>query len=133
MNTKHLMSGSAALFAVLGLTILFLPAEIAIPAGLDPGSAVLIQLLSAGFLAMASLNWHGRSAVYGGIYGRPIILANTMFGVLLCTTLTGFLLDSSVDSRLWALAALLGLYAFGFGRLIWSPPSMPGASETQDD
>ncbi len=131
------MSASAVLFAVLGLTILFLPVEIAVLSGLDPGSAVLIQLLSAGFLAMASLNWHGRSAVYGGIYGRPIILANTMFGVLLCTTLTGYLMDSSIDSTtdswLWGLAVLLGLYAFGFGRLMWSSPSMPGAAHGKDD
>ena len=72
------MTLSAAALAALGLGASFLPQEIlgraAMPA--DRFSVAVIQLAGALYIAFALLNWSAKGALLGGIYGRPIVLAN---------------------------------------------------------
>lgn len=69
---------SVAVLAALGVSATFLPQEIA---GLDGGAAepftvILIQICGALYLGFAALNWTAKGTLLGGIYGRPIVLAN---------------------------------------------------------
>jgi hypothetical protein len=78
------MTLSAAALAALGIIASFLPQEIlsraAMPA--DRFTVALIQLAGALYIAFAMLNWSAKGALLGGIYGRPIALANfTHFGI----------------------------------------------------
>lgn len=72
------MTLSAATPAALGISASFLPQEIlnraAMPA--DRFTVALIQLAGALYIAFAMLNWSAKGALLGGIYGRPIVLAN---------------------------------------------------------
>src|SRR4029077_12036096 len=72
------MTLSAALLAVFGVAASFLPREILVHAGssVDPFTATLVQVAGALYIGFALLNWAARGHLLGGIYGRPIGLAN---------------------------------------------------------
>lgn len=72
------MTLSAAFLAALGLAASFLPQELLRNAGLPPDRfpVTTIQLAGALYLGFAMLNWSAKGTLLGGIYGRPIIMAN---------------------------------------------------------
>ncbi|WP_210463318.1 hypothetical protein [Rufibacter roseolus] len=78
MNTKIVMSGSAVVMAVLGLTASFLPQEVLASLGAEAtGMApLLVQLLGALYLGFAILNWMAKGILIGGIYARPLAMGN---------------------------------------------------------
>jgi hypothetical protein len=69
---------SAAVLAVLGLSASFAPQEILVHAGSQPDAftTTLVTLAGAAWIAFAILDWAARGNMMGGIYGRPIALAN---------------------------------------------------------
>ncbi len=79
-STGLVMRGSALLLGGLGLALLFAPAETTALFGWTGGGA-LSTLAAGGLLAVAALDWMGRGAIYGGIYGRPIVVANLMMAL----------------------------------------------------
>ncbi len=74
MTSTLISVASATILLLAGLPLLFAP-DAVLPrfpvAGIWLG-----QLLGAAWLGVAALNWLSRSAVLGGIYGRPVVLAN---------------------------------------------------------
>ena len=70
------MTMSAVVLAVLGVLTLFFPEELVTALQLGAAVQLPVQLLAGGFFGIAVLDWTGRGAIYGGIYGRPIVLAN---------------------------------------------------------
>ena len=82
--------------------------------GLAEAAEVPLQLFAGGLLAIASLNWMGRGAIYGGIYGRPIVVANFGFGLIMTTTFGSAYFDGALAPWSWTLAATSGLYTVGF-------------------
>ncbi len=78
LDRKLLMTSSAIFFIVIGFLFLFLPEEILRYLKIEAGQLeiVLFQLLSALYLGFGVLNWMSRSALIGGIYKRPVVLAN---------------------------------------------------------
>lgn len=81
MISSWILRASAGLLALAGVALLFASDEILprLAAGFPPAGAWLGQLLAAALLALAELNWLGRSQLVGGIYGRPVVLANATF------------------------------------------------------
>lgn len=122
MTPKTLMTTSAAGFAALGAITLFFPEELAAAAGLHITAAFPVQLLSGGFFAIANLNWTGRGAIYGGIYGRPIVMANLMLGLITTINLVTAQLGGVLPPWGWVIAGIFGTYTFGFWKLMSSPP-----------
>lgn len=80
MNTKYLMLTSAIFYAIMGLSLSFLPQEVAGLFQINPQPIVILflQLLSGFLLGFAMLNWNTKSAPIGGIYNKPIALANLL-------------------------------------------------------
>ena len=78
MNTKLILTTSAILLAVLGLSLTFAPDEIL--AALDYNSSksitLIFQLLGALYFSFALVNWNIKDGRIGGIYNRPIALGN---------------------------------------------------------
>ncbi len=77
ISTRLSRLTAVALF-IGGLALLFVP-DVVLPR-LVPGfpreGLWLGQLLAAAWLGLASLDWLSRSALLGGIYGRPVVAAN---------------------------------------------------------
>jgi hypothetical protein len=80
IKTRWLMTTSALLLAVLGVALSFLPHEILALTGAPaaPRLVMLTQLGGAMALAWAILNWMSRGQRLGGIYNRPLALANVL-------------------------------------------------------
>jgi hypothetical protein len=121
--TKTLMSVSAIALAILGATALFVPAELASIAGLGTSAGIAVQLAAGGWLSIAALNWIGRNAVYGGIYGKPIIVANLAIGLICAATLLSGVVEDRVHPWVWSPALLFLAQTIGFGKLLWTSPA----------
>lgn len=78
MNTKLIMTLTAILLAVLGLSLTFAADNIIVWLGIDNSVPInlIFQLLGAAYFAFAMLNWMAKGAIIGGIYNKPIAIAN---------------------------------------------------------
>jgi len=78
MNTKVLMTVSAAIMGVAGILLTFLPEELLgyISSGEMNPLILILQILGALYFAFAILNWMARGNIIGGIYSRPIAIGN---------------------------------------------------------
>ena len=84
MNTKLLMTASAIILGIIGLSLSFIPIEITEYLNLDTNiiSTLSSQLLGALYLGFSMMNWMAKGSTIGGIYNRPIAIGNFMhFGV----------------------------------------------------
>ena len=118
---RILLQVSAVLYLAAGALFLFLPREIAPTIGLPPIELPL-QLFAAGLLAMGWLNWMSRGVPVGGIYGRPISIANVAFAVAAAGSVLSGVLDGDIGPIGWIPAAVFGLLAAGF---FWAMRSQP--------
>ncbi|HKJ01824.1 MAG TPA: hypothetical protein VJ997_05195, partial [Longimicrobiales bacterium] len=118
--TGLIMRGSAVGLGALGLALLFAPVEGAEAFGWGAGGPLAPSLAASGFLAVAIMDWMGRTAIYGGIYGRPIVMAN------LVLSLTGGLpllksqmVDAGATPWGWVPAAVLAAHGTAFALLLF--------------
>jgi hypothetical protein len=72
------MTSTAILFAAIGISLIFAPNYIIRLFGINDsmGLNLILQLLGAAYYAFAMLNWMAKGAIIGGIYNRPIAIAN---------------------------------------------------------
>ena len=117
------MPSTAVILGVAGTGLLFAPVEVSDFVVGAPTSEAAGQLISAGFLAVAVLNWIGRGAVYGGIYGRPMILANFLFGFILGTTTLRAAIEHG--GSVWILAVYGALHTAAFAWMLLRPAPGP--------
>jgi hypothetical protein len=117
----------------MGLAALFFPDEIATGIGLGASAELPLQLASAGLFAIATLNWIGRGAIYGGIYGRPVILANFSFAVVLTGTLVRASLDGKIGVWGWILSAVFLLHTLWAWVVMRSHPNAPASSNESNE
>ena len=80
MHTRWLLISSAVGLGAAGVALWFLPQEVLGALGETPRAPiiVLIQLTGAMAMAWAVVNWLVRGQRIGGIYNRPLALANFM-------------------------------------------------------
>lgn len=123
------MMASSVLLVVLGLAGLFLPEAVAGGLALPAGASQVVPLVAGGQLGFAAVNWVGRGAIYGGIYGKPIVLGNWLNGVIATSTLVDWQLDApSASATGWVVVGLLVVYVAAFTRLLFWPPFRDSAS-----
>jgi hypothetical protein len=124
MRTRIIMTASALFLAILGLASTFLPQEIL--AGLhQPNGAVLslvIQILGALYLGFAMLNWMAKESIIGGIYNRPISIANLVHFLVAALALGKGVMAGPRDPALVAIAALYALFALAFSSVVFTSP-----------
>ena len=115
------MTLSAAALAALGIIASFMPQEILGRAGMpaDRFTVTLIQLAGALYLGFAFLNWMAKGTLLGGIYGRPIVMANfTHFAIGAIVLLEG---RGPKPAGLIAAAAFYSVFAAWFGYVLFGP------------
>ena len=78
MNTKLLMTVTSLTLALAGVVALFAPEAVLALAGAPAAEllTVLVQLLGALYFSLALMNWTAKDSAIGGIYARPVSLAN---------------------------------------------------------
>jgi hypothetical protein len=121
--STHLSRASAALLLAGGLSLLFASDHILprlVPA--FPRSAAWIgQLLAAAWLAVAALNWHHRSMLLGGIYGRGVVTANAVLFFMSATSLFN-IVRSNGERTVWVLFVPAVIFAAAYGWLLFRGP-----------
>ena len=74
MNTKSLMTLSAMILALIGISLIFLPKEILgyFELSISDTLELIMQIIGSFYFAFAILNWMSKGSIIGGIYNRPI-------------------------------------------------------------
>lgn len=125
MNTKLVMTLSAAALALVGLSLTFLPDEIVRLSGVQqaPVFTILLQILGALYFAFAMLNWMAKGSRIGGIYNRPIALANfAHFFMVALALLKAIISSPHLPSALWVVACVYAVFAVLFSLIFFRHP-----------
>lgn len=125
MISTHVSRASAVALLLGGLALLFAP-DVVLPRlvpGFPPAGAWLGQLLAAAWLGVAALNWTSRRTGLGGIYGRPVVLANAALYFISATALARAAARGGGPVALWALMVLAAAFAAGYGWLLLRGPA----------
>ena len=125
MHTRFLMSFSALVLAALGVGMTFLPQELLLHVGARSAGmpVLLIQLLGALYLGFAMLNWMSRGSHMGGIYGRPISMANFLHFAVAALALVRGAIDQPFAPEVTALAAVYSAFGIWFGLVLFIHPA----------
>lgn len=127
MNTKLIMTAAAIVTGIAGVAFTFLPAEILSYASLETSTALLLvfQILGALYFAFAMLNWMTKTSIIGGIYNKPIAVANfTHFFIGAMALLKGIMSKPALPYGIWAIAIVYGIFAILFGLILFRNPSV---------
>ena len=125
MNTKLVMTLSAIIMATIGISASFIPHEILTFIGLPTNQPLplLIQVIGAMYFAFAMLNWMSKGSIIGGIYNRPIAIANlTHFVIAGLALIKGILSNPSLSYIIWSIAIIYSTFAILFGIVAFSHP-----------
>ena len=118
---------SAIILLIGGLALLFAP-DVILPAlipGFPPAAAWLGQLLGAAWLGVAALNWLQRSAILGGIYGRPVVFANSVLYLVSALSLARALLGGAAPRAAWLVCIPASVLAVVYWALMMRGPFDP--------
>jgi hypothetical protein len=117
------MIASAALMAVMGLGMSFMPQEVLGMHGTVPDNAtvLLVQMAGAVYLGFAMLNWMARGILIGGVYARPVAAGNFLHFVMVAITLIKAAVAFAVVP-LAISAAVFSVFAIWFGIVMFKPP-----------
>ncbi len=123
MQTKYLMLLSACFNGGLGLAASFAPQEILSSLDIIPWAqtVLLLQIMGALYLGFAILNWMARGVLIGGVYSRPLAIANfAHFGIV--TMAMSKMFAGNQDPLLLAGAVIYGVFAVWFGIVLFTHP-----------
>jgi len=134
MNTKALMTLSAIILALIGISLIFLPGEILDYFELSVSDALLLlmQIIGSFYFAFAMLNWMSRGSIIGGIYNRPIAIANwTHFVIAGFAIIKGILSNPSLSYIIWSIAIIYSIFAILFGIVAFNHPASQSKIDNQ--
>ena len=129
--TKIIVGSSALLLALGGLSMTFFPQELSGWFGLpdEPAVALLAQIIGALYFGFAMMNWISKSGLIGGVYKRPIVIANmTHFMMVAIALLKYAITQEQLPWSLWLLTATYLVYATLYGFLLFRTPPQVKAS-----
>jgi len=125
MNTKSLMTLSAMILAMIGISLIFLPNEILdyLELSVSETLQLLMQIIGSLYFALAILNWMSKGSVIGGIYNRPIAIANlTHFVIAGLALIKGVLANPNLSYVIWSIAIIYSMFAILFGIVAFRHP-----------
>lgn len=124
MPSRSSVSSVVALgLLLLGAALVFAPDETsALLTGRDDASDLAFSLLGAALVGLGTMNWLARRSPIGGIYGRPVLVANLAHFVIGGLTLLRAGLDGAGTGWLWTLCVLYLAGAAFYGTLLFAQP-----------
>lgn len=121
MKTKPLMIASSLIPGLAGLFALFAPEELLKLFNLPQTTPlpVFIQLMGAFYLSVALMNWTAKDNIIGGIYLRPITIANFAHFNIGALTLIKYQLSGAANVFLWGVLIAYLVFAIIFTWLVF--------------
>lgn len=126
MNTKFIMTTSAVVLGIMGILLTFIPDEILIHFSIETNRITLFltQILGALYFAFAMLNWATKTSLIGGIYNRPIAIANfTHFLIAGLALIKGIISNPSVFYTIWIAGIFYCVFGISFGIILFRHPA----------
>jgi len=121
MNTKLLMTASSLALALAGIFALFAP-DVLLALFSAPMSDLLsvpIQLMGALYFSMAMMNWTAKDSAIGGIYARPVSIANFSHFLIGTLLLAKVVLSSGFNLAITLLLVVYAIFAILFYWLVF--------------
>lgn len=118
-----LLTASAIVYFGAGVLLLFAPQELLQSAGAK-GSTLdfgVLQLIGGALLGYFMLNWTNRYSRVGGIYGRPVQLANFMHAAVGTAVIGHIVLRASVPVATYSALVVYVALAIAFGAKLFLP------------
>ena len=131
MNTKIWMTLSSLLLALAGGVALFAPEVLLALFGGEAtatGLEVLVQLMGGLYFAMAMMNWTAKDSAIGGIYARPVSLANLAHFFIGSLLLLRPVLSAALQGPLLGLFLIYTIFAVYFAWLVFVATGLPKGS-----
>jgi hypothetical protein len=125
MNTKYIMTASAVILCLSGIILTFLPEEIVKSFGLEAAKSLqlLVQVIGALYFGFGMLNWMTKSGLIGGIYNRPVAVANlTHFSVAGLALIKGLISVPALPILIWMIGIVYCSFAILFGVTLFRHP-----------
>ena len=127
MNTKLLMTTSSLLLGLAGVFALFAPDVLLTMIGVPMANllSVLIQLLGALYFSMAMMNWTAKDSAIGGIYARPVSLANFAHFFIGALLLIRYQLSNEFNLFIFLVLVVYVVFAALFYWLVFRATGIP--------
>jgi len=122
MNTKLLMSASAIVMGITGITLSFFPQELATFFKMADTNIIVLQLLGGLYFGFAMLNWTAKANLTGGIYSRPVVIGNLSNFTIGGLALLKFATRNITTTYIWIAVILYLLFAIVFGFVFFTNP-----------
>lgn len=110
-----------------GLLLIFIPQEILQSLGnaAENMPTLILQILGGLYFGFAMLNWMARDGVIGGIYNRPITIANVSHFMIGGIPLLKAAFSMNTLPALWIASALYAVFGVWFFRVLRTHPGEP--------
>lgn len=124
MPSKVLLSTSALFLGILGIAGTFIPAELLhlVEKEPVPEFVIVIQIMGGLYLGFALLNWMNRTAPMGGIYGKPVAMANLLHFLVVGLMLIKEAIQGDLGNAFIFLSVLYSAFALGFASTLFFDP-----------
>jgi hypothetical protein len=125
LNTKYILTGSSVLLGLAGLLLTFNPEALLVFLHTEPNklNLLLVQVTGSLYFGFAMLNWMAKGSIIGGIYNRPLVVANsvhfTMVGLALIKVLIS---QPGLPISCWIVGIIYLVFAFAFAALLFQHP-----------
>ena len=121
MNTKLLMTISSLVLGLAGILTLFAPETLLAMLGVPTANplSVVIQLMGALYFSMAMMNWTAKDSAIGGIYARPVSLANFAHFFIGTLLLANYLVSNGYSVIILSILVVYAIFASLFYWLVF--------------
>lgn len=126
MNTKLIMTLSAVFLYSFGILFTFAPDVILAYLNLEPIllNEFLLQIVGALYFGFGMLNWMNKGRPIGGIYNRPVCIANLgHFLIAGLALLKGLYSQPELPVAIWATGAIYTTFGIAFGVILFRNPT----------
>ena len=125
LQTRFLMIASAAFMALLGTGLTFLPQELLAHIAIEANQEIvlLMQILGALYIGFAALDWMSRGHHIGGIYARPLSIANLFAYLIAAIALLKAVVAAPVSVEVWVVTGIYSVFSIWFGLVVFTHPA----------
>jgi hypothetical protein len=125
MNTKIIMTICSIILGATGVILSFAPDLVLRNLDLDvnPTSVLLGQVLGGLYFGYSMLNWMTKESLIGGIYNRPVAIANfTHFMIAGLAIIKKLISHPELPKAIWAAGAVYLVFGLLFILILFRHP-----------
>jgi hypothetical protein len=116
------MAASATFLGLVGIALSFLPQEVAAYCGLPESNSILLQVSGSLYFGFAVLNWMAKGNLIGGIYSKPVAVANFAHFLVGGLALLKYSFRHTGVSYIWIPVVIYLVFAILFGYVFFFNP-----------